>query len=66
MQVSTFCFEVSYDIFSIFQTLKGKFALLGIVAKQAKPFSRRTAIYAITGLIEKLGDLKVCDLLFII
>ena len=48
-----------YQFFHFFQTLKGKFALLGIIAKQSKPFSRRTAIYAIAGLIEKIGDLKV-------
>eukprot|EP00795_Rhopilema_esculentum_P011233 gene11233-21420_t len=41
--------------------LKGKFSLLGILAKVSKPFSRRSALYAITGLIEKIGDMKLKD-----
>ena len=52
-------FTLINDKLPFSQTLKGKFALLGIIAKQSKPFSRRTAIYAIAGLIEKIGDLKV-------
>ena len=41
------------------QVLKGKFTLCGTVAQTAKSFSKRSAFYALGGLVDKIGDIKV-------
>ncbi|EDO43210.1 predicted protein [Nematostella vectensis] len=44
-----------------FQVLKSKFQLCGIIAGKGKTFSSRSAEYAIPGLVEKIGDIKLKD-----
>ncbi|KAK3702253.1 hypothetical protein QZH41_019815, partial [Actinostola sp. cb2023] len=46
---------------SNFQVLKARLALCGVIAEKGKAFSSRSAGYAIPGLVEKIGDLKLKD-----
>ena len=46
-------------IFVNLQVLKAKFALCQYVAKNIKSFSKRSAFYALDGLVDKIGDIKV-------
>lgn len=41
------------------QVLKAKFALCQYVAQNIKSFSKRSAFYALDGLVDKIGDIKV-------
>nr|XP_058951305.1 cytoskeleton-associated protein 5-like isoform X2 [Pocillopora verrucosa] len=42
-----------------FQVLKAKFALCQYVAQNIKSFSKRSAFYALDGLVDKIGDIKL-------
>ena len=46
-------------MFCIFKVLKAKFALCQYVAQNIKSFSKRSAFYALDGLVDKIGDIKV-------
>ena len=41
------------------QVLKAKFALCQHIARTMKSFSKRSAFYALDGLVDKIGDIKV-------
>ena len=41
------------------QVLKAKFALCQYIAQNVKSFSKRSAFYALDGLVDKIGDIKV-------
>ena len=41
------------------QVLKAKFALCQYIAQNIKSFSKRSAFYALDGLVDKIGDIKV-------
>ena len=41
------------------QVLKAKFALCQYIAQNIKTFSKRSAFYALDGLVDKIGDVKV-------
>lgn len=41
------------------QVLKAKFSLCQYVAQNIKSFSKRSAFYALDGLVDKIGDIKV-------
>ena len=41
------------------QVLKAKFALCQYIAQNIKTFSKRSAFYALDGLVDKIGDIKV-------
>ncbi|CAB4012818.1 cytoskeleton-associated 5-like, partial [Paramuricea clavata] len=41
-----------------FQVLKNKFSLCAVIATLAASFSKRSAFYAISGLVDKVGDIK--------
>ncbi|XP_022781710.1 cytoskeleton-associated protein 5-like [Stylophora pistillata] len=42
-----------------FQVLKAKFALCQYIARNIKSFSKRSAFYALDGLVDKIGDIKL-------
>ncbi|XP_028404850.1 cytoskeleton-associated protein 5-like isoform X2 [Dendronephthya gigantea] len=44
---------------SNFQVLKNKFNLCAVIATLSASFSKRSAFYAISGLVEKIGDIKL-------
>ncbi|XP_078348745.1 cytoskeleton-associated protein 5-like isoform X2 [Oculina patagonica] len=44
-----------------FQVLKAKFALCQYIAQNVKTFSKRSAFYALDGLVDKIGDIKLKD-----
>ena len=46
-------------VFVNLQVLKAKFALCQYVAQNIKSFSKRSAFYALDGLVDKIGDIKV-------
>ena len=46
-------------VFANLQVLKAKFALCQYVAQNIKSFSKRSAFYALDGLVDKIGDIKV-------
>ena len=50
-------------MFCLLQVLKAKFALCQYIAQNIKTFSKRSAFYALDGLVDKIGDIKV-NLLF--
>ncbi|CAB4031361.1 cytoskeleton-associated 5-like, partial [Paramuricea clavata] len=39
--------------------LKNKFSLCAVIATLAASFSKRSAFYAISGLVDKVGDIKL-------
>lgn len=41
------------------QVLKAKFGLCQYIAQNVKTFSKRSAFYALDGLVDKIGDIKV-------
>ena len=41
------------------QVLKAKFSLCQYIAKTMRSFSKRSAFYALDGLVDKIGDIKV-------
>ena len=43
----------------VFKVLKNKFILCAVIATRALSFSKRSAFYAISGLVDKIGDIKV-------
>ena len=47
-----------FDII-IMQVLKAKFGLCDFIARSFKSFSKRSAFYALDGLVDKVGDIKV-------
>lgn len=46
-------------MFCVFKVLKAKFALCQYVAQNIRSFSKRSAFYALDGLVDKIGDIKV-------
>lgn len=42
-----------------FQVLKAKFSLCQYIAKTMRSFSKRSAFYALDGLVDKIGDIKL-------
>ncbi|KAJ7391009.1 hypothetical protein OS493_021029 [Desmophyllum pertusum] len=44
-----------------FQVLKAKFGLCQHIAQTVKTFSKRSAFYALDGLVDKIGDVKLKD-----
>lgn len=51
--------NVSHLFCMYLQVLKAKFALCQYIAQNIKTFSKRSAFYALDGLVDKIGDIKV-------
>lgn len=51
--------RVSHLFCVYLQVLKAKFALCQYIAQNIKTFSKRSAFYALDGLVDKIGDVKV-------
>ena len=51
--------RVSHLLYVYLQVLKAKFALCQYIAQNIKTFSKRSAFYALDGLVDKIGDVKV-------